>query len=131
MKDEQRTKEERWEDVNLKKRQRTNAQNRALHKYFSLLSDELNKQGHTITEVLSCLKVGVELSITPMVIKDIWKAYQKALYGKESTTELNKSDQEIKTIHDNIDLFTSQNFSIHIPFPNYKNESDEDLIKNN
>lgn len=68
--------------------QRTNQQSRALHKFFSLLSDALNQAG---LEMQIVLKPGTQLWWTPDSVKNyLWRPLQDAMLGKVSTKELDK-----------------------------------------
>jgi hypothetical protein len=78
---------------------RTEAQNRALHLFFTQLADELNEKGF---DMRTLIRQEVEISWTPYSIKEyLWKPLQKALTGKKSTTQLDKY-QEINLIYDNL-----------------------------
>lgn len=69
-----------------KPRQRTNKQSRAMHKMFSELADELNASGMDMKAVL---KPEVDIMWNKDNVKEyLWKPIQKAMYQKESTTEL-------------------------------------------
>src|SRR6185503_8600520 len=65
---------------------RTPDQNRAMHKYFSLLAEALNDAGLTVQHIL---QKKIELNWTPMMIKELlWRDVQIRLFGKESTKDL-------------------------------------------
>jgi hypothetical protein len=95
---------------------RTISQNRALHLWFNLLAEELNKAGLDQRKVL---KPGVAIPWSGESIKEqVWKPIQQALYEKKSTTELLKKE-EIDRIYDVINKHLSESFpGIEIPdFP--------------
>lgn len=93
--------------------QRTLQQNRALHKLFNLLADELNESGLDQRKVL---KESVDIPWTPEAIKNqIWRPIQQAQLNKQSTTEL--TTKEIDEVFDTINRHLGEKFSIHIPFP--------------
>lgn len=93
---------------------RTSQQNKALHKYFSMVADALNEQGIEFTKVFKT----ADLMITPVIVKEcMWKPLQQALFGKESTTELSKQ-QEIDKVYDVINRKLSESYGIYVPFPN-------------
>jgi hypothetical protein len=74
-------------------KQRTIQQNKALHKFCQLLADELNAKGHGMKFVLESLGREQDIPWTmPAVKEHLWKPVQKAIAGKESTTELNTID---------------------------------------
>jgi len=95
---------------------RTEQQNSALHKYFSIIADELTKLGLTFD-----FKLGdkiVKLDWTPALVKEsMWKPIQEALTGKQSTTQLDKTS-EIDIVYEHINKFLSgEPFFLYIPFP--------------
>jgi hypothetical protein len=101
--------------------QRTNAQNRALHKFFTLLADKLNEQGLDMKKVIKA-----EIWWTPEAVKkNLWKPVQEAKYGKASTADLEKQ-MEIDAIHENLMEILGKNWGVeYIDFPN-----DPDKISN-
>lgn len=102
------------EDALIEK-QRTTQQNRALHKFYSLLSDELNTKGLDVRKVV---KEGFDIWWTPEMVKDIiWRPFQKIKYGTDSTTFLTKHEQ-IDTIHEDIMRNLGEKFGVdYIDFP--------------
>ena len=109
--------------------QRTNAQNKALHKNFELIAQALNDAGLTIQATLA---KGIELEWTPHLVKEIlWKRTQKALYGKNSTTQLDKIG-EIENIHDTIMRTLGERHGIeYIDFPHLDEGEHDGKIKIN
>lgn len=99
---------------------RTPDQNRALHKYFTLLSEALNDAGLTVQHVL---KEKIELNWTPMMIKELlWRDVQMRLFGKESTKDLDKVS-EINEVHETLTRHMGQIFNLDpIPFPHDPNK---------
>jgi len=95
------------------KEYRTTQQNRALYKYFRLVSDALNDAGYEMQEFLTSNKVDVPWSAE--LIKDvIWRPIQKAALQKNSTAELEKT--EIDVVYDIVNRFLAKK-DIQIPFP--------------
>jgi len=93
---------------------RSNRQNKALHLYFTHLSNELNQLG--ITFNYRGLKgLEMEMRYTPDLVKEmIWKPIQQTLFKKESTTKLNTLEMnEIITI---LNKFFSER-GVYIAFP--------------
>jgi len=91
---------------------RTIKQNSAMHKYFSLLSDELNKGGFTVAKLLK-----VTVVWTPTAVKEmLWRPIQEAVINKKSSAKLNK-DEVIK-VYDNLNLIVSERCGVSVPFPN-------------
>jgi hypothetical protein len=69
--------------------QRTISQNSSIRVFDRLLADELNAKGHTVKLVLEKMKTGADVPWTPSSAHDLlWKPMQKAMTGKESSTEL-------------------------------------------
>lgn len=58
--------------------QRTPLQNKSIHKYFSELATELNNQGITLNVLLR----DIQVDITPMAIKDIFREIGKVSMAK-------------------------------------------------
>ena len=92
--------------------QRTIQQNRALHLYFTSLAKELNGAGWDMKKALP----DVDIPWNGKTIKDyLWRPIQKAQLQKQSTTELTTKD--IDVIYETLNRFTSEKFSVHVPFP--------------
>ena len=84
------------EDCELADNHRTDKQNRALHKWFNLLSEEMLSHG---LDMKAVLKEGFEFPVTPWAIKEfMWKPTQKQMFGKESTKELDKVEEINKLV---------------------------------
>lgn len=104
--------------INMDDKQRTVKQNRALHKYFGLLADQLNEHGLDMREVL---KPGVEIPWSSITVKEyLWRPVQELQLKKESTTEL--TTKEIDKVFDTINRHIGEKFGIHIPFPSIEEE---------
>ena len=96
---------------------RTKQQNKAIHVYFKEVADVLNESG---LEMKKVLKPEVEIPWTEQSIKDhIWRPIMRAMYGIESTTEMNPA--MINGIYETIHRLLSQKFGIDIPFPSIDN----------
>ena len=97
-------------------KQRTELQNRALHLYLTQVANELDRQGHTMQDVVKKI-TKVEITPTMHNIKEmVWREIQKALLGKDSTTFLEK--HEVDRIYEVMNKWLGTHFEIHIPFPN-------------
>ena len=102
---------------------RTLSQNSALHVLFQLLADTLNEMGLDQRKVL---KPSYSIPWTTEAIKtNLWKPLQKAMFSKESTTELSKQE-EINEIHRVLFRELGEKHGVEfIPFPSLKeNEVD-------
>ena len=100
-----------YEIIEKKTDKRTIVQNSAMHKYFSLVAEALNDAGLDMKQVI---KADVQWSMFS-VKEYMWKAIQKAVLGKESTTLLKKD--EIDVVYENMNRLTASKFGINIPFP--------------
>lgn len=90
---------------------RTLVQNRALHKYFSLLAQTLNNAGLSVSKTI---KIDVEW--TQHTTKELlWKPIQKATLNKTSTTKLNRD--EISQVYDTLNRALSLKFGVSVAFP--------------
>ena len=99
-------------DIKKHKNTRTQRQNRAMHKLFREISQQMNEQGLTLQQVL---RSDVETMMTPKLVKEvIWRPVQKAMYGKESTTQL--TTDEVDKVFDVINKHLGKH-GIHVPFP--------------
>ena len=71
-------------------KQRTQNQNNALHLYLTQVANALDREGHTMQDVVAKI-TKVEITPTMHNIKElVWREIQKAQLGKESTTFLEK-----------------------------------------
>lgn len=94
---------------------RTSQQNKSLHLYLNMLSEELQEQGQTLQDVLKEIRKA-QVTPTPEALKEaVWKTMQEALYGKRSTTKLTK--QEVDKVYMHINAWTTKSFGINLPFP--------------
>jgi hypothetical protein len=105
--------------IGKKVNRRTDQQNKALHKFFELVSDEMNEQGIGISTIMDSLKEGVDIFPTPEFIKEVWRLFQKALLKKESTTQL--TTDEIDKIYELFTKWLGEKFGIYIQFPSETN----------
>jgi len=93
--------------------QRTLRQNRALHKYFSMLADALNDAG---LDMKKTLKPEIEIPWTPENVKNhLWRPIQEAYLTKESTTELETPD--VQKVYKVLDRYLAEKHGVSIAFP--------------
>lgn len=98
--------------LTIEKRQRTLTQNAAIHKYFSMLCEELNSEG---LSVRATLIEGFELPWTDELVKEmLWKPVQKAIFKTISTTKLKTN--EVSTVYDHINRKMIE-MDVFVPFP--------------
>jgi len=100
-------------------KKRTIQQNKALHKFFELVSNELKAAG--LDDMRVVLKAGIPIPVSPYMVKELmWKPVQKIYTGKISTTQLDKV-KEIDEIYDIFNKHLGERFGEmgveHIPFP--------------
>jgi hypothetical protein len=97
----------------LEKTKRTIQQNKAFHKYFTMLGDSLNDAGLDMKKVL---KPGVEIPWTPeMVKKHLWNPIQYVMLDKDSTTKLNTD--EVDKVYKVLSRHISDKFGVNVEFP--------------
>lgn len=95
-------------------KKRTDAQNRALHLYFTLLAESLNLAGYDMRKVI---RPDVEISWSPISVKEyLWRPIQKEILGKKSTTQL--TTEEIDKIYDQINRIIGERTGVYVNFPN-------------
>ena len=96
--------------------QRTDSQNNALHLYLSNIAKELEKEGHTMQDVVKAIKTAEVIPTTLGLKEVVWKPIQRIMFDKTSTTELSKQG-EIDRIYDVANKFFGENFHVYAPFP--------------
>ena len=112
-------------------KKRTEAQNNALHLYFEMIAQALNREGLDIRVVLQVIaEKGVDMMWSKELVKELlWRRIQKKYLGKHSTTELD-SIGEITQIYDMLNKFLSENFFITQPFPSLESLMEKQNEKN-
>lgn len=98
------------------KPKRTERQNNALHLYLTQVAETLDREGHTMQDVVQKI-TKVEIRPTLSNVKEmIWREIQKAQLGINSTTNL-KKQEDIDKVYDAMNKWLGYYFEIHIPFP--------------
>jgi hypothetical protein len=93
------------------KKQRSLAQNRALHKFCELLADELNSAGLEQKVVLS---QWIDVQWSKDSVKEVlWKPILKVLSEKSSTTEMDT--KEPSEVYEHLVRFFGEKFDLEIP----------------
>lgn len=93
--------------------QRTLRQNKALHKYFANIADELNSHGLSI---MKTLRSDAEVQWSPSLVKElIWRPVMKAQLQKTSTTEM--TTKEIDEVLDTLTKYFGEKHGLSINFP--------------
>ena len=103
-------------DMKGERSKRTALQNKAIHKYCSLLAQAFNDSGLDMKAVLAEKEAEVSWSMDS--VKDvIWRPIQLALYPeKKSTTQLETG--EVDEVYRHIARHMSEKFNINQSFPN-------------
>lgn len=92
---------------------RTNRQNKALHKMFEMLAQELNDSG---LDMKKTLKPEVDIPWSKQTVKDyLWRPIMKAMTNKTSTTQM--TTKEIDRIFEVINKHLGEKFGLQIDFP--------------
>jgi len=91
---------------------RSLAQNRALHKYFSILASVLNNSGQEITKVIK-----VDTPWSAESVKELlWRPVMMQQLNKKSTTKLTK--EEVTKVYDTLNRALSLKCGVSVEFPN-------------
>jgi len=99
--------------MKLAKDKRTIQQNKALHLWFTMLSQELNDAG---LDMRKTLKPEVDISWTSQSIKEyLWRPVQLSQLQKQSTTDL--SSDEVDKVWETLNRHLGEKFGLHVPFP--------------
>lgn len=94
-------------------KQRTHKQNNALHKYFTLLADELNNAGW---DQRKTLRESIELPWSQSSVKEyLWLPVMLALHQKDSTASLDKA--EINEVYETLTRHLTQRTGVFVAFP--------------
>lgn len=100
-------------------KQRTDSQNRALHKYCSELAVELQSAGIPL-EVFVHL---IEADYTMEAVKEVFRAFARAKFQKKSTADL--TTKEIQEVYEEMSRHVSQ-FGIYMAWPS--NDTTEEAL---
>jgi hypothetical protein len=115
------------ENVGKETKQRTIAQNRALHLWFTQLAEALNEAG---LDMRATLKPEISINWTGEGIKEyLWRPVQKLQVKKQSTTEL--TTDEIDKIWETLNRFLGEKFGVHVPFPSIEELGEKLSTENN
>ena len=97
-------------------KKRSQAQNRALHLFFTQMSGKNNAIGLDQRRVFDAIRPGIDIPWTAEQYKEhFWRPIMKAATGKESTTELTTS--EINKVLDILHKLYAEKFGVEIEFP--------------
>lgn len=92
-------------------RKRTLTQNRALHLFCGFLADTLNDAG---LDMRTVIKPDVEIAWNTYSVKEyLWKPIQRAMQGKESTADANRTDYT--EVHEALCRHLAKRFGVECP----------------
>jgi len=97
--------------------QRTSPQNRACHKYFDLMANELKKSGVTFSEYVR-MRPKLEMHWTPHRVKELWKEACFHMYGHTSTAQM--TTKQVNDVYDVVNKALGEITGVHIPFPSFE-----------
>jgi len=101
-----------------KSNKRTLDQNKAIHLYCDMIAETFNEMGQQFSFTgVKGLEIKIKYSMI-LVKETMWKPIQIALFGFESTTELDT--KQVGEIAEQIEIFFA-NIGIDLPFPNKEN----------
>ncbi len=93
-------------------KQRTIQQNKAAHKYFSMMSDEMNKHGITQRLLFDSFK---DMDTTKHSVK---QAFQRVAYALCGTSETHKlTTKQITEVYEAFDFYISQRHGVRVEWP--------------
>ena len=104
-----------WFVEKLTPKTRNLTQNRALHLYWSMISEQMNNAGYT--EPLQIRDEIVQVYYTPESIKEFWRKCQLYMFEIKSTTKINT--EQINKLID-ICSFHYGNQGVYVEFPNWQ-----------
>lgn len=110
----------------MNKKQRTTNQNSAMHKYFELVAEEANRNGHTFNDMVKAIQKA-EVMPTPENVKVLFQAMCMAMYGHDKTSGLHTD--EVTKVYESFNLWLAHNFEMHVPFP--KDDGMENITQEN
>jgi len=103
----------------MEEKQRTLQQNKALHKYFEILSTDLNTLG---LDARVILKPTYNIWWNPdMVKRDLFHPLCKAMFNKESTKDLTTA--EVDKVYEQLSHMLGEKWGVEVSFPSEDSEA--------
>ena len=100
-------------DIKGAKATRTSLQNRAIHKFLTMLADALNAAGWDMKKTLT---KQADIPWSGDTAKEwLWRPIQKAMFCKESTASL--ETDEVSHVYETLNRHTSAKLGVSVPFP--------------
>lgn len=94
---------------------RTLRQSKSLHLYLDQLAEALDKEGHTLSQVVERVDTA-EIRPSKENLKEcLWKPIQQAMYGTTSTKDLTTA--QVDKVYEAVNKFIGEQFHLHCPFP--------------
>lgn len=115
-----------WKTYMNKPAKRSNAQNRALHKYESELADFMRESGIDMRQIV---KEGIPIPATPANIHDLFNRISIYMFDGKTSSELNA--EEFREVTDYLLNVVSERIGSPIDFPSYESQSISELLSNN
>lgn len=113
-------------EVKKARSRRTINQNSSLHLYLTEWANELNEHGIDMKLVV---REDLPIPCTMQLLKDnVWRKIQIALFGKHSTTELEKTE-EIDKIVDVITKTFGERYGLYVAWPSFESLIDESSVE--
>ena len=108
----------------------TRQQQKSLHKWLTMISEQLIARGHTMQQVMEQMK-SYEIKPTMIALKEgVWKPVQEAMFGTTSTTELKKSEKQIDDIVDVLCKIFGEMGVVCPQFPSSDSKNFNEVYKN-
>jgi len=99
--------------IKRKVKRRSDRQNRALHLYFTQLSEALNESGHDMKKTL---RQDVDIPWTPLNVKEhLWRPLMDAYLNIKSTTQMKTHD--IDKIYDILNKTIGERTGVFVAWP--------------
>lgn len=90
---------------------RTIPQNKALHLWCEAKARQLNESGIALSLVFRNIQADYSMEL----VKEFWRLFAKAKFGKTSTAQL--TTKQLQDVFDEVDRHFAQFGVEHIPFP--------------
>lgn len=103
----------------LTEKQRTIAQNKAIHVYFQEMAQLLTESGIDVQLFLK----DFEISYSPEMIKNIWRNIAKEKFQKDGTSQLTTT--ELQAVYEEFNRHVAKH-GIHLPFPSVEAQNFEE-----
>lgn len=102
---------------------RSNQQNKSLHLYCEQLADALDREGHSMQDVVKEIRKAQIRPTKENVKAVLWRPMQEALFGSTSTTHLTRG--QLDKVYEALNHFIGTHFHIHVPFPSEESKKDD------